>query len=103
MGHGGLFSKAAYVCLILGNGSVTLKFIPGQPHKSLFIVTLALTACPVALYLRIWGRSTSSAEFVMRFLKRDPHGPGADGSFKALNCYFLVNSFQFVGAMRGFR
>jgi hypothetical protein len=46
-GHGGLFLKAAYACLILGNGSVILKFIPGQPHKSLFIVTLALTAYPV--------------------------------------------------------
>jgi hypothetical protein len=60
---------------------VTLKFIPGQPaeagkpHKSLFIVALALTACPVALYLRVWGRLTSSTEFVMRLLKRDPHDP----------------------------
>jgi hypothetical protein len=26
---------------------VTLKFIPGQPHKSFFIVALALNACPV--------------------------------------------------------
>jgi hypothetical protein len=26
---------------------VTLKFIPAQPQKILFIVTLALTACPV--------------------------------------------------------
>jgi hypothetical protein len=23
----------------------------------------------------------------MRLLKRDPHGPAADGSFKTLNCY----------------
>ena len=54
-----------------------LKFIPGQPHKGLFVVTLSLTACSVALYLRVWGRSTSSTEFVMRLLKRDPHGPAA--------------------------
>jgi len=71
----GLFSKAAYAYLILWNGSVTLKFIPGQPHKSLFIVTLAVTACPVVHYLRVWGRSTISAEFVMRLLKKDPHSP----------------------------
>ena len=50
MGCGGLFSKAAYAYRILWNGSVTLKFIPGQPHKSLFIVTLAVPACPVVYY-----------------------------------------------------
>jgi hypothetical protein len=52
-----------------------LEIYPGQPHKSLFIVTLALTACPVVVYLREWGRSTISAEFVMRLLKKDPHIP----------------------------
>ena len=49
MGRGGLFSKAAYAYLILWNGSVTLKFIPGQPQKSLFIVMVAVPACPVVL------------------------------------------------------
>jgi hypothetical protein len=29
---------------------VTLKLIPGQPHKSLFIVTVAVRACPVVHY-----------------------------------------------------
>ena len=75
MGCGGLFSKAAYAYRMLWNGSVTLKFIPGQPQKSLVIVTVAVPACPVILYLREWGRSTLSAEFVMRLLKRDPHSP----------------------------
>jgi hypothetical protein len=50
MGCGGLFSKAAYAYRILWNGSVTLKFIPGQPQKSLFIVTVAVPACPVVYY-----------------------------------------------------
>ena len=59
----------------------------GKAHRSLFIVTSALTACQVALYSRVWGRSTSATEFVMRLVKRNPHGPDADGSFKALNCY----------------
>jgi hypothetical protein len=49
-GRGDLFSKAAYAYLILWNGSVTFKFIPGQPHKSLFIVTLAVTACTAVHY-----------------------------------------------------
>jgi len=77
MGQGlwGLFSKAAYAALILWNGSVTLKFIPGQRHKGLFIVTIAVPACPVVVYLREWGRSTPSAEVVMRLSKRDRHGP----------------------------
>ena len=47
----------------------------GQPQKGLFVVALAFTACSVALYLRLWGRSTISVEFVMRLLKRVPHGP----------------------------
>jgi len=50
MGCGGLFSKAAYAYRILWNGIGTLKFIPGQPHKSLFIVTVAVPACPVVYY-----------------------------------------------------
>ena len=74
-GHGGLFSKAAYAYVITWNGSEALKFSTGQPQKGLFVVALAFPACPVALYLRVWGRSTISAEFVMRLLKRDPHGP----------------------------
>jgi hypothetical protein len=69
------FQKPHMLALILWNGSVYVKFIPGQPHKSLFIVTLAVTACPVVLYLRVWGRLTRSTEFVMRLLKRDPHSP----------------------------
>ena len=75
MGCGGLFSKVAYAYRILWNGSVTLKFILGQPHRSLVIVTVAVPACPVLLYLREWGRSALSAEVVMRLLKRDPRGP----------------------------
>jgi hypothetical protein len=31
----------------------------------------------------------------MRLLKRDPHGPVADGSFKELNCYG-VSKFAIV-------
>jgi hypothetical protein len=54
-GPWGLFSKAAYAYRILWNGSVTLKFIPGQPHKDLFIVMAAVPACPVVVYLREWG------------------------------------------------
>ena len=49
-GRGDLFSKAAYAYPILWNGSVTFKFIPGQPHKSFFIVTLAVTACTAVHY-----------------------------------------------------
>jgi hypothetical protein len=84
----GLFSKAVYAYLLLWNGSVHLKFIPGQPHKGLFIVALAVPACPAVLYLREWGRSTIVAEFVMRILKETPAAlKFNDGSFKALNLY----------------
>jgi hypothetical protein len=84
---GSLFKRR--ICLPLSwNGSVIFKFIPKQPHKGLFIVTVAVPACPVVYYLRVWGRSTLSAEVVMRLLKRDPTALFfADGSFKALNCY----------------
>jgi len=69
---GSLF-KSRIFCHHSWNGSIYLKFNPGQPLKGVLIVAFVLIGSPPAASLREWGRSTPSAEFVMRVLKRDPH------------------------------
>jgi len=72
--RGSLFKSRIYLPYFMER-QCAHEIHPGQPQKSHFIVTLAVPACPVALCLREWGRSTLSAEFVMRLLKRAPRGP----------------------------
>ena len=44
----GLFLKAAKSYLILSNGSVALKYVLGQPQRTISIKTDASSACPGA-------------------------------------------------------
>ena len=49
-GPWGLFLKAAKSYLILLNGRVALKYVPGQPQRIVSDATDAFSACPEHLF-----------------------------------------------------
>jgi len=61
-GPWGLFLKAAKNCFILLNGSVALKFVIGQPQRTVSPLQLTSSLPARSFYSKPRGRSTSPAE-----------------------------------------
>jgi len=73
-GPWGLFLKDAKTCIILLNGSAALKFVIGQPQRTVSIATDAFPACTEPIFM-----ATGAFDYLRRIcvaaFKKRPHGP----------------------------